>query len=176
MASPAIPILFGGLIAWSFYRRVRRNIGRQKLRPRRFVVSLVIFGLISSFVLYASLHNLNLLLGFGGGLLLGALLGLLGLRLTKFETTRRRPFLHAGYAHRHRHIHVAHRTVALPLLGDARCFIRAEPSAADAKPADLFHHRPDLWLLHRLLHRLVCSHPRQKAIVTKLALLPGNRI
>lgn len=87
MASPAVPILFGGLIAWSFYRRVRRNIGRQKLRPRRFVVSLVIFGLISSFVLYASLHNLNLLLGFGGGLLLGALLGLVGLRLTKFETT-----------------------------------------------------------------------------------------
>ena len=32
-------------------------------------------------------HNMNLLLGFGGGILLGAILGIFGLRLTKFETT-----------------------------------------------------------------------------------------
>ncbi|HEX5400616.1 MAG TPA: DUF1453 domain-containing protein [Verrucomicrobiae bacterium] len=87
MTSPAVPIVFGGLIAWSFYRRVRRNIGRQKLRPRRFIVSLLIFGLVSLFMIYASLRNLNLLLGFGGGIFLGALLGLAGLRLTRFETT-----------------------------------------------------------------------------------------
>ena len=87
MTSPAIPVLFGGLIAWSFYRRVRRNIGRQKLRPRRFIVSLAIFCLASFFIVIASLQNTSLLFGFGGGLLLGALLGLAGLRLTKFETT-----------------------------------------------------------------------------------------
>jgi hypothetical protein len=92
MASPAIPVLFGGLIAWSFYRRVRRNIGRQKLLPRRFTVSLVVFCLVSFFFIYASRQNLNLLLGFGGGLLLGASLGLAGLRLTKFETTEQGHF------------------------------------------------------------------------------------
>ena len=87
MASPAIPVVFGGLIAWSFYRRVRRNIGRQKLLPRRFIVSLVVFCLVSVFIIYVSRQNPNLLLGFGGGLLLGAALGRAGLRLTKFETT-----------------------------------------------------------------------------------------
>jgi hypothetical protein len=92
MASPAIPVLFGGLIAWSFYRRVRRNIGRQKLRPRRRIVSLVVFCIASFFIIYASRQNPNLLTGFGGGLLLGAPMGLAGLRLTKFETTEQGHF------------------------------------------------------------------------------------
>jgi hypothetical protein len=87
MASPAIPILFGGLIAWSVYRRVRRNIGRQPLRPRRSVVSLVILSLVSVLLFVVALHGARLLLGIGGGLALGVLLGFVGLRLTKFDTT-----------------------------------------------------------------------------------------
>jgi len=87
MASPAIPVLFGGLIAWSFYRRIRRNIGRQKLRPRRIIVSIVIFCVVSLLIVATSRQNPNLLLGFGGGLLAGAALGFAGLRLTRFETT-----------------------------------------------------------------------------------------
>jgi hypothetical protein len=87
MSSPAVPILFGGLIAWSIYRRARRNIGRQKLRPRRAIVSIVILSAITVLIVGTSLQNTNLLLGFGGGLLPGALLGFVGLRLTKFETT-----------------------------------------------------------------------------------------
>ena len=89
MASPAVPILVGGLFAWSIYRRVRRNIGRQKLRPRRIIFSLVIFAIAGFVIVAASLlsNNTNLLLGFGGGILLGAILGFFGLRLTKFETT-----------------------------------------------------------------------------------------
>ena len=46
-SAPVVPILFGGLIAWSIYRRVRRNIGRQKLRPRRITVSIVILSVVS---------------------------------------------------------------------------------------------------------------------------------
>lgn len=85
---PAIPtILFGGLILWSIYRRVKRNIGRQRLRPRRFIISIVIFSTISVVLLAVALHLPKMLLGIGGGLLLGAFLGLGGLRLTKFETT-----------------------------------------------------------------------------------------
>ena len=86
-SAPVVPILFGGLIAWSIYRRIRRNIGRQKLRPRRITVSIVILSVVSILFLSLSLQQLHLLLGIGGGLLLGALLGFVGLRLTRFETT-----------------------------------------------------------------------------------------
>src|ERR1044071_7638696 len=89
MAAPTVPILFGGLIAWSIYRRIRRNIGKQKLRPRRIIVSLVIFAIVGFLIIMSALQlkNVNLLFGFGGGLLLGVILGFFGLRLTKFETT-----------------------------------------------------------------------------------------
>lgn len=87
MAAPVAPILIGGLFAWSLYRRVRRNIGRQRLRPRRSIVSLVILSAVSLLLFSASLHDTRLLLGIGGGMLLGVLLGFFGLRLTQFETT-----------------------------------------------------------------------------------------
>ncbi|HEY3930828.1 MAG TPA: DUF1453 domain-containing protein [Verrucomicrobiae bacterium] len=82
-----VPILLVCLIAWRMYRRVRRNIGRQNLHPRRAISSIVILSLVSLLIIGTSLQNTNLLLGFGGGLLLGALLGFVGLRLTRFETT-----------------------------------------------------------------------------------------
>jgi hypothetical protein len=95
-----IPII--GLFAWSIYRRVRRNIGRQPLRPRRAITSLTILSLVSVLIVGMYLQNVNLPLGFGGGLLLGALLGLVGLRLTRFETTADghfyRPNTHIGIA------------------------------------------------------------------------------
>jgi drug/metabolite transporter (DMT)-like permease len=84
---PVMPILFGGLMAWGIYRRVRRNIGRQKLRPRRITFSIIVFFLVSLLFIGLSLQQFHLLLGIGGGLALGALLGFLGLRLTQFETT-----------------------------------------------------------------------------------------
>jgi hypothetical protein len=80
-------ILIIGIFAWSIYRRVRRNIGRQPLRPRRAIFSIVILSVISVLIVGTSLQNINLPLGFAAGLLLGALLGLVGLRLTQFETT-----------------------------------------------------------------------------------------
>jgi len=77
------------LIAWRMYRRIRRNIGRQPLRPRRALISVVIFGVFSAGFVYLSLylHQPRLLLGISGGLAPGVLLGLVGLRLTRFETT-----------------------------------------------------------------------------------------
>jgi hypothetical protein len=87
MAAPVAPILFGGLIAWGIYRRVRRSIGRQPLRPIRSVISIVIFTLVSALLFVSATHDLRLLLGIGGGMALGVLLGFLGLRLTRFETT-----------------------------------------------------------------------------------------
>jgi len=80
-------ILIIGIFAWGIYRRVRRNIGRQPLHPGRAKRSIVILSLVSAVIVYMSLQNTNLLVGFAAGLLLGALLGLIGLRLTRFETT-----------------------------------------------------------------------------------------
>jgi hypothetical protein len=87
MTSPGFPILFGGLIAWSVYRRIRRNIGRQPLRPRRAIISIIVLTLVSALLVSTSLQNSRLMLGIGGGVLLGVLLGFIGLRLTRFETT-----------------------------------------------------------------------------------------
>jgi len=88
MSSPhSTTILVISILAWSIYRRVRRNIGRQKLRPARAIISIVILSAISVLIVDTSLQNINLLFGYGGGLLLGGLLGLVGLKLTKFETT-----------------------------------------------------------------------------------------
>lgn len=93
MASPAVPVVIGGLFAWSIYRRIRRNIGRQKLRTGRIIVSIVILVLVTLFLLAVSvgveqkLQSWNMLLGVVGGLVVGAAFGFVGLRLTRFETT-----------------------------------------------------------------------------------------
>jgi hypothetical protein len=86
-SAPVVPILFGGLIVWSIYRRVRRNIGRQKLRPQRIIVSIVVLSAVSLISLGLSLGDMPLLAGSAGGLALGVALGFVGLRLTRFETT-----------------------------------------------------------------------------------------
>jgi hypothetical protein len=87
MTTPAGILVFGGLMAWGIYRRVRRNIGRQPLRPNRIIISLVMLTLVTILVLAGALQFPKLLLGVGGGILLGGVLGFVGLRLTKFETT-----------------------------------------------------------------------------------------
>jgi hypothetical protein len=80
-------IVFIALIIWGAYRRIKRSIGRQPLRPVRSIISLVVLTLVSGLVLKFASNNTNALLAFGGGALLGAGLGIVGLRLTKFETT-----------------------------------------------------------------------------------------
>ena len=84
--------LFGLLLAWSFYRRVRRNIGRQPVRPGRLLAYAVLLGALSLFFALTGLAQPRLLEGLFAGLALGALLALLGLRLTQFETTARGSF------------------------------------------------------------------------------------
>ena len=83
-------VIFGlvlALVAWRIYRRIRRNIGRQPLRPRRALTSVVIFSALSLMLVVASLQQPRLLAGIVGGLAPGVLLGLVGLRLTRFETS-----------------------------------------------------------------------------------------
>ena len=82
-----VPALMTSLVVWGMYRRVRRNIGRQPLQPRRLIFRIVIFSVISALFVFIGLEHPKVLLGFGGGVLPGALLALVGLRLTRFETT-----------------------------------------------------------------------------------------
>lgn len=160
MSSPYLfYVLIIGVFAWSFYRRVRRNIGRQPLHPRRAIKSIVILSLVSVLMIGTSRSHTNLLLGLGGGLLLGALLGFVGLRLTRFETTDEGHFYTPS----------THIGVALSLLlvgrmiyrlpGDPRRHDSAQSTAADAKPADIFHHRADNRLLPRISNRPVHPQP-----------------
>ena len=101
MAAPVTPILIC-LMAWGVYRRVRRNIGQQPLRPTRIIVSLVVLALVTGLLIVVSLPFPKMLMGIGGGMGLGAGLGFVGLRLTKFETTEQGHFFtpntHIGIA------------------------------------------------------------------------------
>ena len=87
MDKVVIFIAVGAFLGWRIYRRTLRNIGRQKLRPTRAIIRLVLVGIATVVIFGVSLQFPRVLAGFGGGILGGALLGFFGLRLTKFETT-----------------------------------------------------------------------------------------
>ncbi len=91
-SAPVMPIVFGGLIAWSIIRRVRRNIGRQPLRPRRALFSLAILSIVTVMIAGGTARDPRLLLDLAAGLVLGGGLGFAGLRLTRFETTEQGHF------------------------------------------------------------------------------------
>jgi len=75
------------LVAIRMYGRVRRNIGRQRLQPKRLIAGIIIFAVVTCLLGVYSLIFPRLLVGLGGGLVLGVLLALLGLHLTRFEAT-----------------------------------------------------------------------------------------
>jgi hypothetical protein len=82
-----VPALLIPLIGWRLYRRFKSNIGRQELRPTRMTVRIVILTLIGAlFVWGVTLHPTSAALSATlGGLALGAAIGMVGLRLTKFD-------------------------------------------------------------------------------------------
>ena len=82
-----LPALVVPFVIWRVYARVRRNVGRQPLRPKRMIARIVFFSIITVLAGAASLLYLPSLAALGGGLLLGVPLALVGLRLTRFEQT-----------------------------------------------------------------------------------------
>ena len=86
-----IPALVLPYVAWRVYRRFHRNVGRQMLHPGRLITGIVIFGLLGAGLLVVCLPMPRMLEGLGGGLLLGGLLALVGLHLTKFEVGEAKP-------------------------------------------------------------------------------------
>jgi hypothetical protein len=70
------------LVVW---RRVRRQFGRQPVRRGPMIARVTILAIVALLVSLAGLRDPRLLEGLGGGLLGGVALGMLGLRLTRFE-------------------------------------------------------------------------------------------
>jgi hypothetical protein len=80
-----MPALVSPLVAFMVWRRVRRQFGRQPVRRGPMIARVAILGVVAGLVSLAGLHDPRLLGGLAGGLLAGIALGLLGLRLTRFE-------------------------------------------------------------------------------------------
>jgi hypothetical protein len=79
------PLAMAPLIVWAIYRRVRRNFGRQPIRPQRTWIRVGLF--VALTVLYAlgAARHPQSAQGLTLGLLVGGALGLIGLARTRFE-------------------------------------------------------------------------------------------
>lgn len=75
-----LPLL--ALIVW---RRVSRSFGRQRIRRKSMIVRIAMFAVIGALLALSGFHHRALAEGLLGGGLLGGAIGLIGLRLTRFE-------------------------------------------------------------------------------------------
>lgn len=75
-----LPLL--ALIVW---RRVSRSFGRQRIRRKSMIVRIAMFALIGALLVLSGFHHIALAEGLLGGVLIGGAIGIIGLRLTRFE-------------------------------------------------------------------------------------------
>ncbi len=73
------------LLAWMVWRRVSRQFGRQPIQRKRMIFRIAVFSVIGVLLALSGFHKIELAEGLFGGALIGAVLGLLGIRLTRFE-------------------------------------------------------------------------------------------
>jgi hypothetical protein len=81
------PAIFLPLVAWRVYVRVRRNVGRQRLEPKRLKMRVVIFAIITVLFTAAAVAYPKTLAAFAGGVAVSFALAWIGIRLTTFERT-----------------------------------------------------------------------------------------
>ena len=86
-AHALMPIAIAALVLWRVTRRVRRLVGRQPVRPGRLVFTLVFFPLLVLLLAVTGSSQPDVLLGLVGGAALGAGIGVVGLRMTRYEVT-----------------------------------------------------------------------------------------
>lgn len=87
-------VLIAALIAFVLYRRVRRNIGRQRMTPKRFILRICILSIVGS-VLFVSLLSASKVFELAEvfiGLVAGAVVAFFGIRLTEFGTDEDGPY------------------------------------------------------------------------------------
>jgi hypothetical protein len=80
-----MPLVMAPILVFAMWRRVRRTFGPQPIQRKRMMLRMGLFALAGVFIAATGLLNLHLLEGLLGGVLAGAALGLLGLKLTRFE-------------------------------------------------------------------------------------------
>lgn len=87
-SSSTITLLFIlPLLAWRVYSRFRRLVGRQRMSRVRPLVTIAIFPTLLLLLGFAAQGHVERLMWLGSGFFLGYLLGLFGLRKTRFEPT-----------------------------------------------------------------------------------------
>jgi len=102
------------LVSWRIYVRFKRLVGRQKSKVWRHWIAAILFPILTVLVGLPMLLNPPAAGALAGGLVVGAALGVWGLRMTKFETT---PIAYYYTPN-------AHLGIALSLLMVARIFYR----------------------------------------------------
>jgi|SRR5215469_10107120 len=97
-----VPIAFGALILWRMHSRVRRMIGRQRLSGWRPWFTAVLFPLVVALLAWQARSQQLREISLAAGAAAGIALGILGLKLTRFETTSEgrfyTPSAHLGVA------------------------------------------------------------------------------
>ena len=78
------------LLVLLIWRRVRRQFGRQPIRRKRMIARVALFSVVGGLLALSGLHDVHLAEGLLGGALLGGGLGLVGIRLTRFEVDPKR--------------------------------------------------------------------------------------
>lgn len=85
MAAHYLPFVVGPLLAFSLYRRFRRNFGKQRVRPAWMIFRIVMLAAVALLLLTTGLVKPVLGLGALAGLAAGAGLAVWGLRLATFR-------------------------------------------------------------------------------------------
>jgi hypothetical protein len=73
------------LIAWRMYARARRLIGRQRLPPVRPWITVIVFPVLVALLGVGAHTSLRLSTALAAGVIAGVTLGVIGLRMTRFE-------------------------------------------------------------------------------------------
>jgi hypothetical protein len=81
----SMPLALIPVVALIVWRRVRMQFGPQPIRRKRMIVRIAAFAVLGAAIAVATLHAPQLLAGLVGGVVAGGALGLLGLRLSRFE-------------------------------------------------------------------------------------------
>ena len=134
-SSILVTVLILALVAWRLYARSRRLIGRQSLSKWRPWVTVTLFPLLLAVLGILSRHQPPVLWALGGGAVAGIGLGILGLKLTKFETTPTGVFYTPSA-----HLGIALSTVLV--LRIAYRFIQASPAVSTGAPPGSYSSSP----------------------------------
>lgn len=80
-------LLIAAAVLFFLYRRFRRHIGRQRLRPKRMIFRIVILAVVCVLILLSPYRSEWSLVGAAGGAVIGIALGLWAIVHTRFEVT-----------------------------------------------------------------------------------------